>query len=105
MKKCPVCQQFFTSRQVLKHRFSQSPGNYLKTTFLDGKHVTRCPHCNTRLRKKLSIWYLISFLPFIASALWYSNTGKYAFLIYLSIIPCIIVYAILPYVSYDNHIL
>jgi hypothetical protein len=105
MKKCPVCQQFFTSAQLLRQSFSRTPGEFVKTKLMDGKHVIRCPHCKARLRKKLSVWYLVAMVPFIAAALWYSNTGQYAFLIYLSIIPPVLVYAMLPYTPYNNYIL
>ena len=102
MKKCPVCHQPITEYQLLKQSFSRTPGELVKTKLMDGKGVIRCPHCKARLRKKLSAWYLVAMLPFIAAALWYSTTGQHAFLIYLSIIPFIIVYANLPYVSYDR---
>ena len=105
MKKCPVCQQFFTSAQLLRQSFSRTPGEFVKTKLMDGKHVIRCPHCKARLRKKLSVWYLVAMVPFIAAALWYSKTGQYAFLIYLSIIPPVLVYAMLPYTPYNNYIL
>ena len=102
MKKCPVCQQFFTQNQLWKQSCSRSPGEFLKTKLMDGKHVIRCPHCKARLRKKVSFWFIIALIPFCASAIWYSITQQYAFLMYFSIALFMIVYVNLPYVSYDN---
>ncbi len=102
MKKCPICQQTFTQYQLLKKSCLKSVGKLLETHFMDGKGVIRCPHCNARLIKKRSFWFIVALIPFCVSAVWYSITHQYDFLMYLSIVLFMIIYASLPYVPYDK---
>ena len=59
MKKCPVCNQTFTWRMLLHRKFSQSFPNLLGEHLTDGKGVIRCPHCGSRLRKKISFIFFL----------------------------------------------
>lgn len=102
MKKCPVCHQTFTNMVILRKNLSKSMPKLLKEQFTDGKNVIRCPHCEARLRKKISIWFIPSLLPFFASAWLTSVNRQYSFLMLPSIVFSMIFYMSLPYVPYDN---
>ena len=102
MKKCPLCHQSFTSRMLTKKALSKRPSKLLGEYVTDGRGVIRCPHCSTRLRKKISIWFIPALMPYILSAIWYITTGRYAFLMYLSIAFFMVFYVNLPYVPYDK---
>lgn len=102
MKKCPVCHQSFTSRMLIKKALSKRPAKLLGEYVTDGKGVIRCPHCSARLRTKISVWFLPALMPYILSTIWYIITGRYAFLMYLSIAFFMVFYVNLPYVPYDD---
>ena len=102
MKKCPICQKSFTRSMILKKSLFQPTSKLLGDHLTDGRGVIRCPHCATRLRKKISIWFIPTLVPFLISAIWYSINRQYAFLMVLSIILFVIFYVNLPYVPYDK---
>ena len=102
MKKCPICKQSFTQTAILRRKFSQSTTNLLKEHIMDGKGVIRCPNCKARLRKKISIWFILAIIPFLFSVGLYTVEHQYEFLIILSIVFFMIVYISLPYVPYDT---
>ena len=102
MKRCPVCHQPFTSRMLTKKALSKRPSQRLGEYVTDGRGVIRCPHCSSRLRKKISSRFILALIPYILSALLYMNTHRYGFLMYLSIAFFIIFYINLPYVPYDK---
>ena len=102
MKKCPVCHQTFTNMVILRKNLSKSMPKLLKEQFTDGKNVIRFPHCGVRLRKKVSIWFIPAFLPFLISAWLTTVNRQYSFLMIPSIVIFMIFYVNLPYVPYDN---
>ena len=102
MKKCPVCQQSFTGSMHLKKTVSKGICKLFEEFFTDGKGVVRCPHCEARLRKKISIWFIPALVPFIISAILCSINRQYSFLMLLSIVFFMIFYICLPYVPYDQ---
>lgn len=102
MKKCPVCNQRFTMAMLMRRRFSQSATKLMGEYFADGKGVIRCPHCESRLRKKISISFLLALIPFLISVGIYIFTRQYDYLMYISIMLFLVVYINLPYVPYDN---
>ena len=102
MKKCPVCNQPFTRTMILRRKFSQSTVDFWGEHLEDGKNVIRCPHCKSRLRKKKSIWFIISLIPFVLSTGIYAITHQYEFLIILSVVFFAIIYINLPYSPYDS---
>ena len=101
MKKCPVCSKKFTRAMMANRRKSQSTKDLILECMVDGKHIVRCPHCESRLRKN-SIGFFIALIPFIVSTAIYTLNHQYAFLIYLSVVIFMIVYLNLPYVPYDT---
>ena len=102
MKKCPICNQKFTRTMILRRKFSQSTTDFLGENLEDGKNIIRCPHCKSRLRKKKSIWFIISLIPFVLSTGIYVITHQYEFLIILSVVLLAIIYINLPYTPYDS---
>ena len=102
MKKCPVCNQHFTRSMILRRKYSQSATNLFGEFLTDGKGVMRCPHCKSRLRKKMSVWFLLALIPFIISYGIYVSCHRYEFLMTLSVVIFMIVYISLPYVPYDR---
>ena len=101
MKKCPVCSKKFTRAMMASRRKSQSTKDLILERMVDGKHIVRCPHCESRLRKNF-IGFFIALIPFIVSTVIYALNHRYAFLIYLSIVIFMIVYINLPYTPYDS---
>ena len=101
MKNCPVCNKKFT-RAMMASRRTSKPIKVMLEHMSDGRGVVRCPHCQSRLRKKISIWFFIALIPFIVSTAIYTLNHQYAFLIYLSVAIFMIVYINLPYVPYDT---
>ena len=101
MKKCPVCNQSFTRTAILRRKFSQSTTDLLGEHMMDGKGVIRCPNCKARLRKKISIWFILAIIPFLFSVGLYTVEQQYGFLIILSVVFFMIVYINLPYAPYD----
>ena len=75
--------------------------NRLGESLTDGKGVIRCPHCRSRLRKKVSIWFIPAMIPYIIAAVMTSINHKYAFLMMPSIVFFLIFYINFPYVPYD----
>lgn len=102
MKKCPVCHQTFTQGMLLKKSISKSFSKRLSEQFTDGKGVIRCPHCNARLRKKISVWFIPALMPFFVSAVLYPINSFFEPLMYLSIVFFMLFYINLPYVPYDS---
>ena len=102
MKKCPVCNQTFTWRMLLHRKFSQSFPNLLGEHLTDGKGVIRCPHCGSRLRKKISFIFFLALTPFLISAGVYMVSHQYSFLMILSVAFFLFIYINLPYVPYDT---
>lgn len=102
MKQCPVCHQAFTRSMLAKKALSKPVVKRLGENLTDGKYVTRCPHCNARLRKKFSVWFIPALIPYIVSVVLYYYNRSLAFLMYLSIAFFVIFYANLPYVPYDK---
>lgn len=102
MKKCPRCNQPFTKTMILRRKFSLSATDLLGEYMADGKGVVRCPHCKSRLRKKLSIWFVLAMIPFLFSVGLYTVHHQYWFLMILAIVLFMIVYINLPYVPYDS---
>ena len=101
MKKCPICNQKFTRTMILRRKMSQSATDLLGEHLTDGKGIIRCPHCKSRLRKKISVWFMLALVPFLISAGVYIFSHQYEFLIILSVVLFIVVYINLPYVPYD----
>ena len=102
MKKCPVCHQTFTSTMILRKKASQSVGDLLGEHLSDGKGGLRCPHCKSRLRKKISVWFIPALMPYLISAILCSVDRQYAFFMIPSILLFMIFYVNLPYVPYDK---
>ena len=102
MKKCPICNQSFTITMILRRKFSQSATDLLGEHIADGKGVIRCPHCKSRLRKKISIWFFFALIPFLISVGIYFFCHQYEFLMILSAVLFVAVYINLPYAPYDN---
>ena len=101
MKKCPVCHQRFTQYMLLKKKLSKSSSTLLGEYLTDGKNVIRCPHCEARLRKKISVWFILALLPFFISAVLTALNHSWSFLMILSIVFFMLFYINLPYVPYD----
>ena len=102
MKKCPICNKRITITMILHRKSFQSTTDLFKEHFEDGKGGIRCPHCNSRLRKKKSVWFLLALIPFLISCIVYAFTHQYEVFLILSVIFFIIVYISLPYVPYKD---
>lgn len=102
MKKCPVCNQKFTRTMILSKKMSKSVTDLWGEHLTDGKWIIRCPHCGSRLRKKISVWFILALTPFLISAGVYIASHQYEFLVILSVVLFMVVYINLPYVPYDT---
>ena len=102
MKKCPICNHRLTTTMLLHRKFSQHPKDLLEEHLSDGKGIIRCPNCKSKLRKKISFWYILAIIPFLFSVVLYTVTHQYELFIILSIVLFMIVYINLPYAPYDS---
>ena len=102
MKKCPVCHQTITGTMILRRKVAQSMPDLLGEHFTDGKGVIRCPHCKSRLRKKISVWFIPAMIPFVVSVWLYTVNPSLKYTMIISIVFFMLFYISLPYVPYDK---
>lgn len=101
MKKCPVCHQSFTNYTHLKKTLSKPFSKRLEESISDRRGIIRCPHCDSRLKKKLNIWVIPALLPVLFSTILYCSGSNYSYLFIITLVLFIIFYGNLPFEPYD----
>ena len=97
MKKCPVCNKTFNQKDTVKNFHSVSAERRILN-----KRLIFCPHCVRALRKKKTILYLVTLIPFVISCLLVYVNKLFIILAFICIIIHYIFYRNLPYEPYDD---